>query len=60
MAKKAFLPPRWFVRLAWRTHRALYKITGGRRGLGESLQDIKISQITLKIFLKGNFLTTTA
>ena len=46
MAKKAFLPPRWFVRLAWRTHRALYKITGGRRGLGESLQDIKISQIT--------------
>ncbi len=27
------LPPRWFVRLAWSTHRALYRITGGRLGL---------------------------
>ena len=27
------LPPRWFVRLAWLVHRALYRITGGRRGL---------------------------
>jgi deazaflavin-dependent oxidoreductase (nitroreductase family) len=27
------LPPRWFVRLAWRAHRALYRVTGGRRGL---------------------------
>ncbi len=27
------LPPRWFVRLAWRTHRALYRVTGGRKGL---------------------------
>ena len=34
MAKRAWLPPRWFVRLAWRTHRGLYKITGGRKGLG--------------------------
>jgi len=27
------LPPRWFVRLAWYTHRALYRGTGGRVGL---------------------------
>ena len=27
------LPPRWFVRLAWSIHRALYRITGGRVGL---------------------------
>ncbi|HEV2927945.1 MAG TPA: nitroreductase/quinone reductase family protein [Propionibacteriaceae bacterium] len=27
------VPPRWFVRLAWYTHRALYRITGGRVGL---------------------------
>ena len=27
------LPPRWFVRLAWSTHRALYRVTGGRVGL---------------------------
>ena len=27
------LPPRWFVRAAWAIHRAIYSITGGRRGL---------------------------
>jgi len=29
------LPPRWFVRTAWVAHRALYRVTGGRRGLWE-------------------------
>ena len=28
-----FLPPRWFVRAAWAVHRAIYRISGGRRGL---------------------------
>src|SRR3954471_511215 len=28
-----FMPPRWFVRTAWVAHRALYRFTGGRRGL---------------------------
>lgn len=27
------LPPPWFIRLAWAVHRALYRVTGGRRGL---------------------------
>ncbi len=27
------LPPRWFIRTAWVAHRAIYSITGGRRGL---------------------------
>jgi F420H(2)-dependent quinone reductase len=27
------VPPRWFVRLAWATHRGLYRGTGGRLGL---------------------------
>ncbi len=31
--KQAWMPPRWFVRLAWSTHRALYRGTGGRVGL---------------------------
>jgi len=31
--KRAFLPPRWFIRLAWSTHRGLYRVTGGRVGL---------------------------
>ena len=30
---KARLPPRWFIRLAWRVHRGLYRLTGGRVGL---------------------------
>lgn len=29
----ARVPPRWFVRLAWRVHRGLYRGTGGRIGL---------------------------
>lgn len=31
--KRAWVPPRWFVRLAWSTHRGLYRMTGGRLGL---------------------------
>jgi hypothetical protein len=27
------LPPRWFIRLAWSTHRAICQVTGGRLGL---------------------------
>ena len=31
--KGAWVPPRWFVRLAWSTHRGVYRATGGRMGL---------------------------
>jgi F420H(2)-dependent quinone reductase len=31
--QRARVPPRWFVRLAWSTHRGLYRVTGGRIGL---------------------------
>ena len=31
--KKPRLPPRWFVRLAWFTHRRLYRLSRGRVGL---------------------------
>ena len=27
------LPPRWLVRTAWVVHRAIYRLSGGRRGL---------------------------
>lgn len=33
------LPPRWFVRLAWYVHRALYRVTGGRVGLWRARAD---------------------
>jgi deazaflavin-dependent oxidoreductase (nitroreductase family) len=31
--KKPLLPPRWFIHLAWRIHRGLYRLSGGRLGL---------------------------
>jgi F420H(2)-dependent quinone reductase len=31
--KSPRLPPRWFVRTAWLIHRAIYRLSGGRRGL---------------------------
>jgi F420H(2)-dependent quinone reductase len=31
--KKPRLPPRWFVTFAWAVHRAIFRLTGGRRGL---------------------------
>jgi F420H(2)-dependent quinone reductase len=31
--RKPRVPPRWFIRLTWYTHRALYRVTGGRVGL---------------------------
>jgi hypothetical protein len=36
--KTARLPPRWFIRLAWITHRRLYRWTGGRRVAAAALQ----------------------
>lgn len=27
------LPPAWFIRAAWIIHRAMYRVTGGRRGI---------------------------
>jgi deazaflavin-dependent oxidoreductase (nitroreductase family) len=32
-AKKARVPPRWFIRLAWSVHRGVYRISRGRAGL---------------------------
>ena len=31
--KRKRLPPRWFIRVAWAVHRAIHRLTGGRRGL---------------------------
>ncbi|MFL5679223.1 MAG: nitroreductase/quinone reductase family protein [Chloroflexota bacterium] len=31
--KSPRLPPRWFIRVAWIGHRAMYRITGHRKGL---------------------------
>ena len=32
-------PPGWFIRLAWAVHRAMYRLTGGRRGLWTATPD---------------------
>jgi deazaflavin-dependent oxidoreductase (nitroreductase family) len=31
--KRPFVPPAWFERVAWAIHRAIVRLTGGRRGL---------------------------
>ncbi|MBG6056495.1 deazaflavin-dependent oxidoreductase (nitroreductase family) [Salinibacterium sp. CAN_S4] len=31
--KPPFVPPRWFVRIAWAVHRGIFRVTRGRRGL---------------------------
>jgi deazaflavin-dependent oxidoreductase (nitroreductase family) len=33
------IPPRWFIRVAWHVHRALYRVTGGRFGLRRARSD---------------------
>lgn len=35
----AMLPPRWFVTAAWKTHRALFRWSGGRFGLRRPKDD---------------------
>lgn len=37
--KGPFLPPRWFIRSAWYTHRTLLRVTGGRLGLRRPKRD---------------------
>ncbi len=31
--RRPFLPPRWIIRAAWKIHRAIYRMSGGRKGL---------------------------
>jgi F420H(2)-dependent quinone reductase len=31
--KPVRLPPNWFIRIAWAAHRAIVRLTGGRRGI---------------------------
>lgn len=33
MSQQPFLPPRWVIRTAWKAHRGLYTLSGGRLGL---------------------------
>lgn len=37
--KPARMPPRWFVRLFWKVHRWVYRISGGRFGLRRATPD---------------------
>ena len=37
--KAAPLPPRWFIRFIWSSHRTLYRMTGGRFGLRRAKSD---------------------
>ena len=37
--KSPWLPPRWVIRTAWKVHKGLYRITGGRFGLRRAKGD---------------------
>jgi deazaflavin-dependent oxidoreductase (nitroreductase family) len=37
--RRPFVPPRWFVVAAWAVHRAMFRWTGGRRGLWTAKPD---------------------
>jgi deazaflavin-dependent oxidoreductase (nitroreductase family) len=37
--KSPSLPPRWFIRSFWAIHRAIYSVSGGRRGLRRPADD---------------------
>jgi deazaflavin-dependent oxidoreductase (nitroreductase family) len=44
-----WLPPRWFIRAAWKIHRGLYRITGGRFGLRQPRPDrYGLARLTVK------------
>jgi deazaflavin-dependent oxidoreductase (nitroreductase family) len=43
-----WLPPRWFIHLAWIAHRAAYRFTGGRRGLSLPTAEGKFGQMSLR------------
>lgn len=38
-APSGFLPPRWIIRIAWKTHKAIYRWSGGRLGLSAAKVD---------------------
>lgn len=41
------LPPRWFIHAAWKVHRAIYNISGGRMGLSVPAPDGKYGMMRL-------------
>ncbi len=33
--RSPWLPPRWVIFMAWKVHRAIYRLSGGRLGLAQ-------------------------
>lgn len=46
--RTATIPPRWFVRIAWVLHRALYRFSGGRIGLRPPEEGEKFGMLRLR------------
>lgn len=42
-----FLPPRWFIRAAWRVHRFAYRASGGRWGLRPPIPGRRVGMLCL-------------
>jgi deazaflavin-dependent oxidoreductase (nitroreductase family) len=45
--RAATVPPRWFLRTAWRLHRALLRLTGGRFGLRPPAPGVRFGMLRL-------------
>jgi deazaflavin-dependent oxidoreductase (nitroreductase family) len=45
---RPWIPPRWFVSSAWRFHRWLYRVTGGRRPLARPVRGGKFGMLRLR------------
>jgi deazaflavin-dependent oxidoreductase (nitroreductase family) len=47
MAMTAKLPPRWFIRTAWKVHRALLRVSGGRLGMSRPVPGGRFGMLRL-------------
>ncbi|GAB3060759.1 nitroreductase/quinone reductase family protein [Intrasporangium mesophilum] len=45
---KPWIPPRWFIRGAWRVHRMLFRISGGKRPLRAPLRGGAFGMLRLR------------
>lgn len=48
MSARPWLPPRWFVRSAWRFHRWLYRVSGGKRPLARPVRGGSFGMLRLR------------
>lgn len=46
--KRPWMPPRWFIRSAWRFHRGVYRVTGGKKLLRRPVREGAFGMLRLR------------